>query len=303
MKGSLAAGYLLSLPERVVRSLTALAGGLVREAGDVVLPGSLRRTRLYRSLVSSTLRFLIERIGEVEGTYPSDTSLASDFLARRAAGNGIEFASILLFRASPVWVLAALADLSGSGRHLIQEISASWKEQGLLDKNTNFETMDQVLDGLEKTAGQAAETINMPPLEIAQLREDLRELRKAAATLPSPRLPSMETVERQWAELQQAAKSENRPVWELSAVMAMAAVRGLPNNLLWISRCVQDAAKTTGNVIASGLLDHYGQTLSEIRKSGYLAYWAKEFRPYLAAASAQFSPSRQSLTQRLLKRS
>ena len=49
---------------------------------------------------------------------------------RRTAGSGIEFIGILAFRASPVWVLAALADVSGAGKFLIREISASLKEQG-----------------------------------------------------------------------------------------------------------------------------------------------------------------------------
>ena len=53
------AGYLLSVPERVLRSATGLAAGLIRELGDVALPAALRRTKLYQSLVEGTLRFLI----------------------------------------------------------------------------------------------------------------------------------------------------------------------------------------------------------------------------------------------------
>jgi hypothetical protein len=39
------AKYVLSLPERVLRSAAALAGGLIREVGDVTLPAALRRTK------------------------------------------------------------------------------------------------------------------------------------------------------------------------------------------------------------------------------------------------------------------
>ena len=49
----------------------------------------------------------------MEGVFPPGTKLAEDFLLRRTAGNGIE-PSAFTFRASPVWVLAALADLSGA---------------------------------------------------------------------------------------------------------------------------------------------------------------------------------------------
>jgi hypothetical protein len=55
--------YLLSLPERALRSASALAAGLVREIGNVTLPKAVRRTRLYQTMVETTLRFLIEQVG------------------------------------------------------------------------------------------------------------------------------------------------------------------------------------------------------------------------------------------------
>src|SRR5437762_13154571 len=107
--------FLLSLPERALRSATALAGGLLREVGDVAIPKTIRRSQLYRNLVEATLRFLIEQVGQVKDVYPGEEKLSESFLVRRAAGNGIELIGILAFRASPVWVLAALADASGAG--------------------------------------------------------------------------------------------------------------------------------------------------------------------------------------------
>ncbi len=61
--------FVISLPERLVRSLSALTGGLLREAGVVLLPARLRRTALYRVMVEVTLRFLIEELGRVKGVY------------------------------------------------------------------------------------------------------------------------------------------------------------------------------------------------------------------------------------------
>src|ERR1700680_3125440 len=148
--------FLLSLPERVFRSASALAAGLVREIGNITLPMRVRRTRLYQTMVETTLRFLIEQVGQVEGSYPAEGKLAENFLLKRTLGDGIDLAGLAAFHASPVWVLAALADISGAGRQLIDEISASLKDEGLLDRNTKVENVDQVLDGLERTAGQRA---------------------------------------------------------------------------------------------------------------------------------------------------
>ena len=42
--------------------------------------------------------------------------------------------------------------------------------------------------------------------------------------------------------------------------------------------------------------------MKEIRSTGYVAYGVREFRPYLKAAAAQFSPRRVTSTERMLGR-
>ena len=82
--------YLATLPERLVRSVVGLGAGVAREVGDVALPQSVRQSRLYQNLVDTTLRFLIEQVGEVDGVYASGEKLADDFLARRTVANAVE---------------------------------------------------------------------------------------------------------------------------------------------------------------------------------------------------------------------
>ena len=124
--------------------MSALSGGLLREIGNVALPASVRRTILYRTMVDVALRFMIEVVGQVEGVYPPDEEFAENALLKRAASHGIELLGIVAFHASPIWVLAALADVTGGGRKLIRQISKALKEEGLLEKETRFETMEQV---------------------------------------------------------------------------------------------------------------------------------------------------------------
>ena len=294
--------YLLSLPERVLRSASALAAGLVREIGNVTLPKGVRRTKLYQTMVETTLRFLIEEVGQVEGTYPSEGKLAENFLLQRTLGDGIDLAGVVAFHASPVWVLAALADISGAGRQLMDEITATLKDEELLDRNTKFDNVDQVLDGLERTAGQLASSLRFPPLDIAGLRKEWAALKQAVRTIPPPSLPSPDLVRAQWEDLKKEAAGQHRTVFELSSLMALSTVRAMPENVIWLSRCARTATLRAGQFFAEGILEHYRMTLNEIRETGYLAYWAREFRPYLRAAAQQFSSSHQSLTERLLRR-
>ena len=287
MKSSVKA-YLFSLPERLVRSALGLSAGVAREVGEVALPDAVRNSRLYQNLVDATLRYLIEQVGGVEGVYRTDAALPDDFLTRRAAGNAIELLGIVAFRASPVWVLAALADVCGMGRHLIPEIADALKEEGLLEKNSQFTTMDEMLDGLERTSSRLAGAVNTPPLDVNGLRAEWNALRDDARGLQPTRLPSRETIVGLWAQLRDEAGRQDRSIFETSSMMAVSAVRV--------------GAVRTGQVLGTALLDHYRETLNEIRDSGYTEYGRRQFRPYVRAAVNQFSPQRQTLTDRLVDR-
>ncbi|HWB95059.1 MAG TPA: hypothetical protein VG672_00100 [Bryobacteraceae bacterium] len=294
--------YILSLPERVIRSLSALSGGLLREIGNVALPASVRRTSLYRTMVEVALRFLIEEVGQVEGVYPSEGCLAEAFLLQRTASHGIELLGILAFHASPIWVLAALADATGSGRKLIQEISLALKEEGLLEPDANFETMEQVLDGLEKTSDHLASALNLPPVDVPSLRREWHQLRQELKTIPPKKMPALGRVERVWRELQESARQQGRPVFVMSSLLAVSTLAQIPSNVLWLSRAARSAARRTSKVLGESILDHYIEALDDIARTGFVGYWTREFRPYLRAAAEQFAPEHESLTERLLRR-
>ncbi len=293
--------YLLSLPERLLRSGAALAGGLIRELGDVALPAPFRRTKTYQTMVEIAVRFMIEQLGEVKGVYPSQGELAKNFLLRRTAGHGLELAGMIAFRASPVWILAALADISGAGRQIVQEIADAMKEEGLLQREAKFQNVDQILDGLESTAGWAAGVVNLPPLDVAGLRREWETFRQSVARIPPRNLPSADRIRAQWDELKREAAVQNRTVFQLSSIMAVAAISRTPETLLRLARAANRAVWRTGQLLGSSVLEHYSQTLREIDQRGYAAYWSEAFRPYLRAAAGQFSPKHRSLTGRWLR--
>lgn len=294
--------YLISLPERLLRSVVGLTAGVVREVGEVVIPDGVRRGRLYQNLVDTTLRFLIEQVGGVEGVYTEDGQLAGDFLARRTAGNAIEALGIVAFRASPVWVLAALADVCGVGRSLIPEIAAALKERGLLEGDTQFGSMDSLLDGLERTSGRLAQTFNTPPLDVPALRQEWQEIRDEARTLGPEGLPSRETLTRFWSELRTEAAQQNRSIFETSSMLAVSTVKALPEGARWLGASAVVGARRTGQILAASLLEHYRTTLQEIREVGYATFAARQLRPYLKAAASQLSPKRSTWTERFLDR-
>lgn len=292
--------YLLSLPERVIRSALGVSAGVLREVGEVVLPRGVRQSQLYKSLVDTTLRYLIEQVGGAEGVYPTDAPQVDDFLVRRGAGNAVELLGIVAFRVSPVWVLAALADLSGFGRRLIPEIAAELKAQGLLEEGTQFESVDQLLDGLEKTSSRLAETFNTPPLDVAGLRKEWDAIRSEARGLKPVELPSPAAIGDQWEKLKNESARQGRSVFETSSLMAIAAIRALPGKARRLSASSRIGAAYTGKLLFAAILDHYNETLNGLREVGYLTYAKRQLSPYLSACVEIFSPQRRTLTQRLI---
>jgi hypothetical protein len=294
--------YLLSFPERLVRAALGLGAGAAREVGEMALPDGVRHSQLYRNLVDTTLRFLIEEVGGAEGVYAAADALPVNFLARRTAGNAVEMLGIVAFRASPVWVLAALADLCGMGRQLIPEIADALKAQGLLEPDAEFNSVDQMLDGLQRTSSRLASTVNTPPLDIAGLRAEWQALRDEARGLQSASLPSSETIGNMWAQLKAESARQDRSIFETSSMMAVSAARALPDGMRWLSASARIGAMRTGQVFAAALLDHYKQTLSEIQDVGYVTYAGRQFRPYVRAAVSQFSPARRTMTQTVIEK-
>ena len=294
--------YLLSLPERLVRSTLGLGAGAAREVGEVVLPDAVRSSQLYKNLVDATLRFVIERVGGVEGVYSEEAALPEHFLARRTAGNAVEILGIVAFRASPVWVLAALADVCGAGRQLIPEMADALKAQGLLEGDAQFTSVDQMLDGLERTSSRLAATINTPPLDVAGLRREWDAIRTDAARIQPTGLPSRDAIAAMWTDLKTESERQNRSIFETSSMIALSAVRDFPDRARWFYTSARVGAARAGDIVAATVLDHYSRTLAEMRRIGYATFAARQFQPYMRAAADQFSPKKSTLTDRLLEK-
>jgi len=105
-----------------------------------------------------------------------------------------------------------------------------------------------------------------------------------------------------WKEIEQEAGRQNRSVFQVSSLMAISAMKSVPEKARWLSASAGSAARKTGTIVAAILLEDYRSSLRQIRKTGYVRYAVEQFRPYLSAAVSQFSPQRQSLTERLISR-
>ncbi len=272
-------GYALSLPERLVRAAAAGLGGLLYEATQVLLPGWLRRSRLYRAIVAGTLRVAIELVGGATGVLPPDEVTAQELAVRKAAGTGIELAGLMFVGWSPLWLFAATADLTGGARTYLRALVAELRRDGFLPQDADIASVEELLDTLEGTSGLVAESLDVPPLDVDEMRASWRDLQQHVTELPDAgRLADL------YAGLQQVTKQEGRSLRSVSSLIAAGAVR---------------AGVRTGRV---HIFDYYEEALRTIAREGLAVYARRVTRPYLAVARGHFDAKTITHTERLLRR-
>jgi hypothetical protein len=272
-------GYVLSLPERTVRAAAAGLGGLLYEATQVLLPGWLRRSRLYRAVVAGTLRIAIELVGGATGVLPPDEVSAQELAVRKAAGTGVELVGLMLIGWSPLWLFAAAADLTGGTRTYLQALVSELRRDGLLPEGADIASVDELLDTLEDASGLVAESLDVPPLKVNEMRTSWQVLRQHATELPDAgRLADL------YAGLQQVAQQEGRSLRSVSSLIAAGALR---------------AGIRTSQV---HIFDYYQNALRIISREGLAAYTRRVTRPYLAVARGHFDSETVTHTERLLQR-
>ncbi len=271
--------FLVSLPERVVRALVGALGGAVHETAEVVLPRFARRSRLYEATAKNMLRIAIELVGDVERTAPADEPDAGDLLKRKTAGNVVELGSIAAFGFSPLWLLAAASDITRGSRVYLRALVEELQRAGVIAEGAELGSVDDLLSALEGGSGTTARLVDLPPLELAELRTSFGELRSSAADLPSP-----QELAALYGGLQRAAARERRPLLEVSTGMGLAFLL------------------SARNVGREHLVSPYREDWQPLREEGFAAYARRIGAPYGAAVVGHFDPARTTWTERALRR-
>jgi hypothetical protein len=271
--------FAVSLPERVVRTWAALLGGAVHETAQLVLPRLVRRSRLYEATAKNLLRVAIELVGRVEGSSTSEETPPREIAMRKGAGNVVELGSIAAFGFSPLWLLAGASDLARGSRVYINALVGELKAAGVLADDVEVGSVDELLGVLERGAGHTARLVDIPPLELAELRRSLTELRDERDALPSQgELASL------FRALQAEARRENRPVLEVSTGVGLAFL------------------VSARNVGREHLVVPYAEDWQPLRREGFADYARRVAAPYPRAVTGHFDPARETYTERLLGR-
>ncbi len=274
--------FLLSLPERAVRSVAALLGGVVHETFTLALPRVVRQSRLYEATAKNLLRVTIELVGGVEAPIPTEAEFEPDpgrLAVRKGVGNAVELGSIAAFGFSPLWILAAAADVTRGSRVYLDAFVAELIRAGALPEGSSPGSANELLGALERVSGTTARLVDIPPLELRALRQSLEDIRRDAASMPS-----QDDLAKVFAGLREAALRERTSLLEVSVGLGLAFF---------------NSARHVGR---QHLLDAYREDLRPVRDEGLAAYGRRVSRPYAEAVARHFDTEQPSLTERGLGR-
>jgi hypothetical protein len=272
--------FYASLPERVVRIGAAGLGGALHETFELTLPRVVRRSRFYEATAKNLLRVAIELVGGVEGSPTKDPEAgALEIAKRKGAGNVVELGSIAAFGFSPLWLLAAAADLTRGSRVYLTALTQELKMAGVIAEDVDAGSVDELLGVLERTSGGTARLIDVPPLELRELRASLAELRANADSLPSA-----DELAALYAALRRTAAAEDRSLLEVSAGVGLAFLTA--------------ARKVSNTHIAVP----YREDWRPVRAEGFGAYARRVSGPYRTAVARHLDTQRRTRTDGLIER-
>ena len=271
--------YLVSVPERIIRAVAAALGGTIHETAELLLPRLVRKSRFYEATAKNLLRITVELVGGVEREAEAVTGEVEQspkkLAVRKAGGNVVELGSILAFGFSPLWLLAAAADITRGTRVYLDALVSELKAAGVLAKEAEFASVDDLLAALEGASGTTARLIDIPPLELEGLKRSLSDLRDDAKGLPTP--PELAAV---YQGLVAEADREQRSLLEVSVGMGLAFF---------------NSARKVGR---QHVLDPYTEDLRPVRDEGFAAYARRVGGPYARAVGRHFDPRTATLTER-----
>ena len=292
--------YTLSIPERYLRGLTALTGGMLKETTDIVVPDFVQDTTSYNLFVGNLLRFAVENVGGVEGLYDEE-QLEGEYATRKVIGNAIEGVGIATVHASPLWIFAFFADTVKGGQAYLDRLNDELVEKGYIESEKTSKSLKDLLEGLERTTTSFAQNIDTPPLSkeeivgnITEIRESFNELwtstGKAAADIT-------EDVGDVMQEFIDTANEEGQSLLELGGVMTLQATSRAKK----AAGMAVTAPQVAGKMLSENILGYYRATLSDIHEHGYARVASDVIDPYGNAILKQFSADKETWTEKLFR--
>jgi hypothetical protein len=291
--------YGLSLPERALRSTTALVGGTLHEAGQLLIPQAFRSSRSYGVLIQQSLDFLLSEVGRVTAnrTGPDAAAAAAQSsVARKAVGSFLDMAGVATLHVSPLTVLAIIGDVAYGSQAYLRELSDELARAGVIDERSTIHHAADLLEAVRKASHVTSGVFDAPPLSVDGMRETINQTTESLRDIDPARILPRAELDQLWNGIREIARQEGVSPFEVSSSLALYTV----DKVGTVGRGALSSATVAGNLFDRHIIDHYRSGLRAIQQRGLYAMVSETYQPYVDALWNNFSSSRTTMTEEML---
>ena len=292
-------GYMLSLPERTIRSLAAVAGGTTTLLTETLFPEALRDTTLYKVFLGDAQKFVVEQVAQVQretGSAAVTDAPPPDFVQKKLIGGALETAGLFAMHLSPLWVFAIASDAAAGSSMFLNRLVDQLKRNGVLPKHTEITGLTDLLVAIQQASHTSAAAVDTPPLsreELARLADDMISSYRQMFSKATNLIPRLDTL---WKQMEDLARRENISFERLTGMLTIDVAD-------WAKRgvgTVWAVGQTGTDLIGERILSSYARTLEQITAEGASSFLANRLKPFVEAATAHFDPKKPTWTERFL---
>lgn len=289
--------YSLSLPERALRSTAGVAGGVVREGANLLVPQAFRSSKSYEIVVQQGLDFLTSDIGGVKHEGGEDEAPKIEgYVAKKTVGGFVEMASLATLHLSPALLLAVVSDVAYGSQTYLKELAVELKREGVIDENSTIDHASDLLAAIRESSSVGAEVFDTPPLSVDGISQAINNTTASVRKIdPTKVLPAAE-IDRLWRDMNEVAQGEDVTLLEVSGAMTLHAL----NRADKVAQGALSGVTIAGSLLDRIVVDHYRNALTDIHTRGYYTTLADVSQPYITAVWENFSTDRSTVTEDLL---
>jgi len=284
--------YLVSLPERTIRSLAALATGTTNLLTESLFPESLRGTTVYKIFIGDAQKFVMEKVAEVQREATEEPPSDPRYLHRKMVGGALETAGLFAMHVSPLWIFAIAGDAAAGSRVFLNRLVEQLKRNGVIDENMQVTKLDDLLMAMHETSRSGATAVDTPPLsraEVEKLADEMMDHYGNVFSKATGLLPKLDDL---WSQMERLASRDNVSLERLEGILSLDVLdygrRGVGAALA--------VGQTGTTLFGEQILDSYAVTLEKMNKAGVMNYVGEEMKPFFDAAMGHFSPGRKTWT-------
>lgn len=290
--------YAISMPERFVRSTVSGLTSVTSLTTDLALPKALKESSTYRVTVGMLQQFLIEKVAEVEKT-DSQVELVDKYVVRKTAGSIIEGIGLISVRFSPVWMLAILSDVTGGSKAYLERLTRDLKQQGLIDKETSYDSAYALLDSISSFSDKGVSAIDTPPISINELKNFKDEMTEEFTKNADATKMIYQDMEAVYKKMQKTSRDQKISMSKLNGTMTLDAMNKTGNKQLDL---VKAGSMSSLNLLKELFVDSYMDSLDHLNHVGKRAYLIKHMTPFMKQVKGHYLKNNVTLTEKVLTR-